>query len=88
VARSWWLDSLRRTHVVAEGEEHEREGELEMVRTVRNEPRGALNHLWTWVQAAALVYVIVFGLVLLGAAVTLTARGAIDLVFWIAGVMS
>jgi hypothetical protein len=58
-----------------------------MVTTVHEQPRGALTHLWTWVQAAGLVYVIGFGMVLLGAAVVLPILGVIELVSWIAGLM-
>jgi len=42
-----------------------------MVTTVHERPPGTLRHLWTWVQAVGLVYVIGFGMVLLGAAVVL-----------------
>lgn len=58
-----------------------------MVTTVRTEPRRALTHLSTWVQAVGLVYVIGFGMVLLGAAVVLPVLGVIELVSWIAGLM-
>ncbi len=58
-----------------------------MVTTVRTEPRRALRHLSTWVQAVGLVYVIGFGIVLLGAAVVLPVLGVIELVSWIAGLM-
>ena len=58
-----------------------------MVMTVHELPRGALRHLWTWVQAAGLVYVVGFGMVLLGAAVVLSVLGVIELVSWIAGLM-
>ena len=58
-----------------------------MVTTVHEQPRRALRHLLTWVQAVGLVYAIGFGMVLLGATVALTARGAIELVSWIAGLM-
>jgi len=58
-----------------------------MVTTVREQPRGALRHLWTEVQAIGLVYVIGFGMVLLGAAVVLPVLGIIELVSWIAGLM-
>ena len=40
-----------------------------------------------WVQAVGLVYVIGFGMVLLGAAVVLPVLGVIELVSWIAGLM-
>ena len=58
-----------------------------MVTTVRTEPRRALRHLSTWVQAVGLVYVIGFGMVLLGTAVVLPVLGVIELVSWIAGLM-
>ena len=58
-----------------------------MVTTVHERPRGALRHLWTWVQAVGLVYVVGFGMVLLGAAVVLPVLGVIELVSWIAGLM-
>ena len=58
-----------------------------MVTTVRTEPRRALRHLSTWAQAVGLVYVIGFGMVLLGAAVVLPVLGVIELVSWIAGLM-
>ena len=58
-----------------------------MVTTVREGPRAFVGHLWTWVQAVGLVYVIGFGMVLLGATMALTVRGAIELVSWIAGLM-
>ena len=58
-----------------------------MVTTVQVQvgPRGFVGHLWTWVQAVGLVYVVGFGMVLLGASVALVVRGAIELVSWIAG---
>lgn len=55
-----------------------------MVTTVRERPREFVEHLWTWVQAVGLVYVIGFGIVLLGATVALAVRGAIELVSWMA----
>jgi hypothetical protein len=58
-----------------------------MVTTVHARPRGFGGHLWTWVQAVGLVYVIALGMVLLGATVALTVRGAIELVSWIAGLV-
>jgi hypothetical protein len=58
-----------------------------MVTTVHERPPGTLRHLWTWVQAVGLVYVIGFGMVLLGAAVVLPVLGVIELVSWIAGLM-
>lgn len=58
-----------------------------MVTTVQERPRGALRHLWTWVQAVGLVYAIAFGLGLLGAAVVLPVLGIIELMSWIAGLM-
>ena len=58
-----------------------------MVTTVHAAPRGFVRHLWTWVQAVALVYVIAFGIVLLGAAVALPVRGAMELLSWVAGLI-
>lgn len=58
-----------------------------MVTTVREEPRGFLRHLSTWVQAVGLVYVVGFGMVLFGATVALTIRGVIEVVSWVAGLM-
>ena len=58
-----------------------------MVTTVYAGPRGFVGHLWSWVQAAGLVYVVGFGMVLLGSSVTLVVRGAIELVSWIAGLV-
>jgi hypothetical protein len=56
-----------------------------MVTTVQEAPRGFVGHLWTWVQAVGLVYVVGFGMVLLGSSVTLVVRGAIELVSWTVG---
>ncbi len=56
-----------------------------MVTTVRTAPRRAMKHLSAWAQAVGLVYVIGFGMVLLGAAVVLPVLGVIELVSWIAG---
>ena len=58
-----------------------------MVTTVREQPRAAVKHLTTWVQAVGLVYLIALGIVLLGITVALTARGAIELVSWMAGLV-
>jgi hypothetical protein len=58
-----------------------------MVTTVCEQRGGTLRHLWTWVRAAGLVYVIGLGMVLLGAAVVLPVLGVIELVSWIAGLM-
>ena len=58
-----------------------------MVTTVHAEPRTALGHLTTWVQAVGLVYVVGAGMVLLGATVAVAIRGAIELVSWIAGLV-
>ena len=58
-----------------------------MATTVHQEPRGSLQHLSTWVQAIGLVYLVGFGMVVFGAAVDHTFRGAIELVSWIAGLM-
>ena len=55
-----------------------------MVTTVHGAPRGFVRHLWTWVQAVALVYLIGFGMVLLGVAIALTVRGAVELLSWVA----
>jgi hypothetical protein len=41
----------------------------------------------TWLQAVSLVYLVAFGMVLLGAAVALAVRGVIELVSWISGLM-
>ena len=54
---------------------------------VHERPRGALRHLWTWVQAAGLAYVIAFGIAVLGAAVVLPVLGVIELASWIAGLV-
>ena len=58
-----------------------------MTATVDQKPQGVLKHVSTLVQAMGLVYLIGLGMALLGAAVDLTVRGAIELVFWIAGLM-
>ena len=58
-----------------------------MATTVHGQPRGALAHLWTWLQAAGPVYVIGFGMVLFGAAVVLPIFGLIELVSWNAGLV-
>ena len=58
-----------------------------MVTTVHEAPRRFVRHLWTWVQAVALVYLIAFGIVLLGAAVALPVRGAMELLSWVAGLI-
>lgn len=47
-------------------------------------PRRFIGHLWTWVQASILVYLIGFGLVLLGAAVALLVRGVMEVTSWVA----
>ena len=57
---------------------------LGMATTIHQEPRGVLKHVFTLVQAIGLVYLIGLGMVLFGVAVELTARGAIELVSWIA----
>lgn len=49
--------------------------------------RRALKHLVTWLQAAALVPLLAFAILLLGVPVALMARGAIELVSWIVGSM-
>ena len=46
-----------------------------------------MRHLSTWAQAIGLVYVIGFGMVLLGGAIALPVLGAIELLDWIAGLM-
>jgi hypothetical protein len=58
-----------------------------MVTTVHGGRRRALTYLSRWLQAIGLVYLVVFGFVLLGAAVTLTARGTAELMSWIAGLV-
>jgi hypothetical protein len=58
-----------------------------MVTSVYEQRGGTLRHLWAWVQAVGLVYVIALGLGLLGAAVVLPVLGVIELVSWIAGLM-
>jgi hypothetical protein len=55
-----------------------------MLTTVHEAPRGFVGHLWTWVQAIALVYLIGFAMVLLGAAIALPVRGAIEVLSWVA----
>ena len=55
-----------------------------METTAHAAPRGFARHLWTWVQAAALVYLIGFAIALLGAAIALPVRGAVELLSWIA----
>ena len=49
--------------------------------------RRALTHLGTWLQAIALVWLVGFVIVLLGIPVALIARGAIEVVSWIAGAL-
>jgi len=58
-----------------------------MVTTVHEAPRGFVDHLWTWVQAIALVYLIGFVMVLLGAAIALPVRGAMAVLSWVAALM-
>jgi hypothetical protein len=53
----------------------------------RKQTPGALKHASTLGQAMGLVYLVGLGMVLCGAAVDLTARGAIELLSWIAGLM-
>jgi len=55
--------------------------------TVHEAPRGFVGHLWTWVQAVVLVYLIGFAMVLLGAAVALPVRGAMELLSWVAALI-
>jgi hypothetical protein len=55
-----------------------------MVTTVYEQRGGTLQNLCTWVQAAGLVYLIVLGVGLLGAAVVLPVLGVIELVSWVA----
>jgi hypothetical protein len=55
-----------------------------MVTTVPAAPRGFVRHLWTWVQAIALVYLIGLAIAFLGAAIALPVRGAIELLSWVA----
>ena len=54
-----------------------------MVTTIHAAPRGFARHLWSWVQAIALVYLIGFGIALLGAAIALPVRVAIELLSWL-----
>ena len=54
-----------------------------MVTTVHEGARGFVGHLWTWIQAITLVYLIGFAMVLLGAAVALPVRGAMELLSWV-----
>ena len=56
-----------------------------MLTTVHTSPRRALRRLSTWAQAVGLVYVIGFGMVLLGGAVVLPVLGAIELMSWSTG---
>lgn len=58
-----------------------------MTTTAHERPRGFGTHLWTWVQAVGLVYLIGFAMVLFGAAVALGIRGVIELIALIAGLM-
>ena len=58
-----------------------------MVTTVHDAPRGFVRHLWTWVQAIALVYLIGFAMVLLAAAIALPVRGAVELLSWVAALI-
>ena len=53
-----------------------------MVTTVHEAPRRHVGHLRTWVQAIALVYLIGLAIALLGAAVALPVRAAIELLSW------
>ena len=46
-----------------------------------------MTHLSTWLQAIGLVYAAGLAMVVLGAAVALIIRSAIELVMWIAGLM-
>ena len=58
-----------------------------MVTTAHQAPRGFVGHLWTWVQAVALVYLIGFAMVLLGVAIGVTVRGAMELLSWVAALV-
>ena len=58
-----------------------------MVTTVHAAPRGFVRHLWTWIQAIVLVYLIGFALALLGAAIALPVRAAIELLSWSAALI-
>jgi hypothetical protein len=48
---------------------------------------GFVDHLWTWVQATVLVYLIAFAMVALGAIVTLPIRGTAALLAWAAALL-
>ena len=58
-----------------------------MVTTIHAAPRGFARHLWTWVQAIALVYLIGFAIALLGVAIALPVRGAVELLSWVAALI-
>jgi hypothetical protein len=58
-----------------------------MVTTVHEAPRGFTGHLRTWIQAIGLVYLIGFGMVLFGAAITLFVRGVAAVVSWAAALI-
>ncbi len=53
-----------------------------MVTTVHDATGGFVGHLWTWVQAIALVYAVGLALVVLAAAIALPVRGAMELLSW------
>lgn len=55
--------------------------------SVREQPRVALRHLWTWLQAAGLVYLIGIGLMLVVGAIALPVLALFTLVSWAAGLM-
>lgn len=55
-----------------------------MATMVHHKLRGALTHVTTLLRAIGLVYLIGLGMLLFFTAVELTARGAIELVSWIA----
>ncbi len=58
-----------------------------MLTTVHRAPRGFGRHLWTWVQAIALVYVIWLAMLLLGSAIVLAIRWVMRALAWAAGVV-
>jgi hypothetical protein len=56
-----------------------------MVTTIHQ--RGFVRHLWSWLQAIALVYLIGIAFVLLAEAIVLPVRGAIQLFSWLAALI-
>jgi hypothetical protein len=55
--------------------------------TTHDATPGFAGHLWTWVQAIALVYVIGFAMVLLAAAISLSVGGAMVVLSWAAALL-